>query len=323
MRRESIVYKILASLALLLLTLSSCIKEDRAGEAISFYPVAAKPTKAIIDGSTYPADESFVISAYYNASAATPGSAAYFEDCTAAKDGTYWETSSAEYWPLAGRLDFYAYSPASAGLTLSADGVSASSYTITTAAQMSTDLCYASASVTDCSAHPDAVPLVFSHALAQVVFRVKAADYYSSIGNTVSLAMTSLSLSGICSVGNFSAGSWSSLSGEHSYTLSSSSTALTYDGSNNPETTLVGAYLLLPQTLGANAALNVGYSITQSTLGTLSNPPAAISLRGGSITEWLPGRKYVYTLSIGMEKIITFTASTTDWADDGSGLVVE
>ena len=303
------------------LAMVSCMKETIVTrDAITFAPVASKPTKAIIEGTDYPVDVPFAVSAFYN------GSAPYFRNITPTKASTYWETASPEYWPLNGQLDFHAYSPATAtGVTLSAIGVSATGYTITTSEQMTTDLCYASYTVTNCAAHPDAVPLTFSHALSQVVFRVKAADYYSNLTNTITLSLNSLSMEGIYSVGDFSNGAWSNHSGAHTYNISSATTALTYDGDDEPETIDLGAFVLIPQELGANAALSVGFRIVQRISETdyvLDNSPVTIPL-GDTVDEWLPGKKYIYTLSIGMNKIINFTATTTDWNDDGCGIVVE
>ena len=303
------------------LAMVSCMKETIVTrDAITFAPVASKPTKAIIEGTDYPVDVPFAVSAFYN------GSAPYFRNITATKASTYWETASPEYWPLNGQLDFHAYSPATAtGVTLSAIGVSATGYTITTSEQMTTDLCYASYTATNCAAHPDAVPLTFSHALSQVVFRVKAADYYSNLTNTITLSLNSLSMEGIYSVGDFSNGAWSNHSGAHTYNISSATTALTYDGDDEPETIDLGAFVLIPQELGANAALSDGFRIVQRISETdyvLDNSPVTIPL-GDTVDEWLPGKKYIYTLSIGMNKIINFTATTTDWNDDGCGIVVE
>lgn len=316
--------RILCLMGLALVSACSKSEVDKPVGSISFSPVAARATKGIISGTTYPEGETFVVSAYHE------GTDAYFEDLTASysltQNGTkLWSTSDVQYWPLAGSLDFYAYSPASAGLTITSGGVSAEDYTITTAAQMTTDLCYASASVADCANHPDSVPLTFSHALSQVVFRVKAADYYSTATSTVTLSMTSLALKGIYSVGDLNQGTWENLGSEHNYTLSGTPTELTYNGSNQPETVDVCAYLFLPQELGPNAAISVGYSIVQRISGTdytLENTPVTIPL-GSSLTQWEPGKKYIYTLNIGMNNVITFTASTVGWQDDGDNIIVE
>ena len=303
---------------------AACTKStiDLNDRSISFAPVASKTTKAIIEGASYPTSESFKVSAYLN------GTDTYFQNQTARFSSSLnlWETEERQYWPLDGSLSFYAYSPASAsGVSLSADGFNVTSYTIQTNTQMTTDLCYASATVADCSDHPQSVPMQFSHALSQVVFRVKAAAYYGTAQSSVAISMTSLSLSGIYSVGDFADGAWENQESEYSYTLSDSTIELTYDQSNNPETTVVCSYLFLPQELGPNAAFTVGYAITQSVSGTdytLENPPASYSLNG-TVTRWEPGKKYIYTLNIGMNNLITFTASAVGWQDESQNIIVE
>ena len=285
---------------------------------ISFAPVAEKATRSIIEGTTYPTSETFTVSAFFE------GTAPYFENLEASYNSTvtFWETSTTEYWPLEGSLTFNAYSPSDAGLTIDETGVSVTGYTVKTTDEMTTDLCYASATVADCSAHPDAVPLTFSHALSQIVFRVKAAAYYEN----VTLSLNSLSMGGINSVGDFNGTAWENQNTEYSYTLASTPTVLTYDGENNPETTDVCSYLFLPQELGANAAINVGYSISQVVSGTnysLVNPPVPISLGGGTVTRWEPGKKYIYTLSIGLSNVITISASAVGWSDENFEIIVE
>ena len=304
---------------------SSCVKIDQdpiVQEAISFAPVAAKSTKAIISGNEYPTTESFKVSAFFE------GTQTYFENLTASYSNPYWVTSTSEYWPLEGTLTFYSFSPASAsGVSIdSTNGVTATGYTIQTSEQMTTDLCYASTIAIDCVAHPNQVPLQFSHALSQVVFRVKAADYYTTASNEVALALTSLSLNGINSVGNFANGTWSNQDSPRDYTISNTLTTLTYNN-QTPVTTDVASYLFLPQELGANASLSVGYKIVQVARPsgqsyTLTNPPITIHL-GDTITQWEPGKKYIYTLNIGMNNLITFTATAVGWQDDDYNIIVE
>ena len=292
----------------------ACVKSEVDKQSISFSPVASKATKAIIDGTTYPTSESFVVSAYYG------GTAAYFEDLTASYNSSLdlWETSTPEYWPLGGSLTFQAYSPASAGLTIDASGVSIDGYTVQTAGQMTTDLCYASYTVADCTVH-DPVPLVFSHALSQVVFKVKAAAYYSN----VTFSLDALSLGGLFSVGNFSEGAWSDHSSEHDYSISSTPTTLTYTD-EEPDVTEIAAYLFLPQTIGDDVTLNVTYSITQNVSGTdytVNNPPVSIALKN-SVSQLESGKKYIFTINIGLD-LINFTASTVAWEEKEGGVVVE
>lgn len=317
--RKGYIYILIVSSALAAVLCAACVKSETDGSnVISFSPVASKATKAIIEGTTFPTSESFVVSAYHN------GTAAYFEGLTASYNSSIqlWETTTPEYWPLEGSLTFHAYSPTGiSGASISSAGVAFEDYAVQTASQMTTDLLYASATVDDCANHPASVPLSFSHALSQIVFKVKAEAYYEN----VSLSMTSLSLSGIYSVGDFANSAWSNQESAQNYTLSSSATALTYGDGNVPNTLDVCAYLYLPQTISADARLNVGYTISQTVSGTpytVENPPVAIPL-SNTVTEWQPGKKYIYTINIGLDNLITFTASTVAWDEQSGGVVVE
>ena len=320
--RNRRLYLIIAAAAVLL---SGCVKSEIVSNKISFAPVASKATRAIITGTTYPQEESFVVSAFHT------GSAPYFEGMTASYSSTLnlWATSEDQYWPLSGSLTFKAYSPSSlAGVTInSSTGViTATDYTIDTPTKLTTDFCYGSYMVEDCSNHPSSVPLQFSHALAQVVFRVTAGGYYNDENRTVAISMTSLSLDNVYSVGDFSDGTWSNQETEHDYTLSSTTTALTYGAGNVPDTINICSYLLIPQTLSNTDSLTVGYTIAQtvnSTTFTFANEPVSIPLRG-TITQWEPGKKYIYTISIGLNDNITFTATADTWTSvPGGGVVVE
>jgi len=309
-------------IGVLLAASCSQLDVDRPDSTISFTPVAAKPTKAIISGSTYPTSESFAVSAYHN------GTAAYFEDLRATYSSSLnlWATAISQYWPLAGSLTFIAASPWDApGVSITSSGVSATGYTIQNATQMTTDLCYASATVADCSNHPESVNLTFSHALAQVVFRVKAAGYYNTGSKTVSLSMTSLSLSGVLSAGDFASETWSDQNTPYNYDLSSSAVALTYDGSNNPVTADVCSFLFIPQEIPSDARINVGYSVVQTVSGTpytLENAPVAIPLTR-AVTEWQPGKKYIYTLNIGLNNLISISVGVAGWQDENANIIVE
>lgn len=298
------------------------VETRKPDNSIRFSPVASKSTRAIISGVSYPIDESFTVSAYAN------GTYAYFEEQTASYSAVkhFWATDEVQYWPLSGSLTFQAYSPSSAsGIEVSSSGISADGYTIINTAQMNTDLCYASATVPDCANHPDSVSLTFSHALSQIVIRAKAADYYNDANREVSISVNSLALTGIYSTGDFADGAWTNQDNEFSYTISSSSTALSYDAQHEPETVNLCSCLLIPQELGPNAKLRVGFSIIQTVNSvdhSLENPPAQIAI-GSNITEWEPGKKYIYTLSIGMDHSIVFTASAVGWQDENDNIIVE
>lgn len=113
------------------------------------------------------------------------------------------------------------------------------------------------------------------------------------------------------------------------------------DASVNPVVNhLTDTYLMLPQTLANTAKINVTYSITLRSHGTVytydvaGNPvetdhytysntaslPLAKMKRNNSDTEidtWLPNHHYVYTIRLGAERI-EFTGQVVEWGDEDS-----
>ncbi len=288
----------------MLLALSSCSKGDRAREAISFMPVTNQATKAIIDGSSYPTDEEFVVSAYYG------GTAPYFQNLLATHSATenYWETATVEYWPLEGSLTFQAYSPADVsavsegGVSIASDGFTIADYTIQSATQMTTDLCFATVTVDDCSVHPASVPLTFNHALSQIAVQVKAKDSGTS-SDDFSLSLTSLTIGGVNSTGSYSDGEWDV------------DTPFTYTLWNTPETLPSDSFMnldpcvFLPQVLG-EVTLTVSYQINN---GNDQDSNTVVLNLANSVTEWEAAKKYTISITIGFDDNVELTLSIEPW----------
>lgn len=322
------------------LLLAGCTKleiNDKRGESpISFRPVGRMMTKAILEGSVFPDDQTFLVGGYYNSSAT------YFEGLEASSvtvDGvTLWGTDPIMYWPLSGRLDFIAYSPANVaaatGATITvdpADGISATGYTN----DGDTDFMYAISTVNDCDAHPDAVPMTFEHALTQLVIKVKQEqDYDSDISgysNIVRMTVNDLTLSGIYNSGNFDQSAtpkWTLTGNTTSFSLSTSGLALDNRAS---EPVMLSRTLMLPQSL-STAVISGSYTIQQTiTLnGDLTGETTTVKTFTLPITiplssygsEWSPGYKYIYTLSFGLESI-QVSARTSDWLPGGDEITIE
>ena len=310
--KERLALYLIVSVATL--AASACLKQDPARQVISFTPVATAPaTKAIIEGESYPLDESFVVSAYYG------GSTAYFENSHVSYSdlSDSWSSTPAEYWPLEGSLTFQAYSPYGvSGVSLSSSGATATSYTVQTVAQRTTDLCFASASVADCSNPPESVDLEFHHALSQVAIRVRAAEYYSTGDYTYTLQLTSLELRDVKSVGNYSGSGWS-VNTNYNYTVFNTPTALTYDAENDNAPVFLDAcqYLFLPQELDG-ATLRVGYRLTRTKdeeTTEMKNTTVSLDLSAGSVTEWEAGRLYQYSIDISLDDNVALTLEVQPW----------
>lgn len=114
--------------ALAIGAMAACTKSnvqlEQPGE-IAFQPVAQKATKAAVDGTVYPVDESFNVWAWWDdvAPSANPTYANYtakYIDAGKfiARDNFNWGGETPYYWPTSGSLVFAGYSPANAAGTL-------------------------------------------------------------------------------------------------------------------------------------------------------------------------------------------------------------
>lgn len=312
------------------LAMVSCMKETIVTrDAITFAPVASKPTKAIIEGTDYPVDVPFAVSAFYN------GSAPYFRNITATKASAYWETTTPEYWPLDGSLTFYAYSPASStGATASAaTGVAFSNYTV----DHETDLCIASYTESNCAQRASStVPLQFSHALSQIVVKIKQKQNYNAEinnkSNIVSITVNELSLKDMyvnAAFRQLPTPTWSitqqSETGEYEFSLGNSGY---YDLTAGAAAQQVGLLLTIPQSL-EGVCLHTVYTVTQTVTDNTTSEtnvftvttPVDIPL-SQNLSSWACGKKYIYTLSYGLEPI-EIQASTVEWVADGGEIIVE
>lgn len=152
---------------------------------ISFNALAQNPTRAAVQGTTFPTTNSMEIVAYQSA----PATAAnYFEQTTFSYSTSVWKGS--KYWPLSpATLNFYAVS--AAGVSSSHISINSALTNATVAyttgnsysATTQSDIMYAfnrgvvtqsTNTLSFNSGNP--VPLVFNHTQAQVRFQIKAAD---------------------------------------------------------------------------------------------------------------------------------------------------
>lgn len=112
---------VLGACALTVLLSVSCldVRDDVptcGASPVAFVPRGAAPTKAAIDGTSFPASRTLRIAAYYNAVRGDSGT--YFAAVPFGKAGDTWmATDTARWWPFAGTLDFLMYSADGLSLT--------------------------------------------------------------------------------------------------------------------------------------------------------------------------------------------------------------
>ena len=114
--------------------------------------------------------------------------------------GTKW-TSADYYWPLAGNLSFYAYSPAASATYAAATNTAMPTLAYTAVAEVATqiDVVVAETENQDCATAAD-VAMAFSHALTKINFSVTGAEA------GYNYKVTSLKLTNVNSAGTYDFG---------------------------------------------------------------------------------------------------------------------
>ena len=235
-------------------------------ESQAYVEGIAKGSRAAITTATL---SSFGLLAYRYASgdaAATPNFM-YNEEVT--KVGSTWQTSEQYNWPAnSDKIDFYAYAPYNGtGVTLSsqsATGAPVIDFTMNSSAASQIDLVTAVATGKDKSNASSGVSFTFGHALTTVKF-VKGDDL---LGTIESITLKNVYLSGKYTIG----GSWN----------------FTGKSTSDYEPAMNTSLMMIPQTFGSNASLEVVYNdgLTTHTL--------IYSLNG---ITWQAGETITYRVS--------------------------
>lgn len=359
MNRMCRIYNKVAMMLISALLMVSCALDNpvEKQEIMTFQPVVnkARASKAITQSTEYLTTESFCISAFYftNQNDAIPQSN-YIKSNVVSHNGTVWNTPVDYYWPLSGYMDFKAYSPASLssqGAKIEySNGVSLLNYKIDSFDDTQVDFMYSiplADKITN-AGHPETVPITFKHALTQVAFTVEPQKYFTTTAaddgttNQVTITIDKLSLKNMYYIGSFSQNAnpqWDVYDESDTYTVPylidytllnkdpGEGTVLQYDGTTptsvpvklDKDTDL--AALLIPQTLNQDAALDVTYSVTQTTKKgnetivepytvTFSN---SIEIQGNPKQVLEMGKKLVYNIRIGLDAI-SLEATYGDWS---------
>lgn len=351
-------YFILAAAALV--TLASCMKnnvETSAPKEISYNAVAAKNTvtKAINDKTYYaPGDPSFGIWGLYQPTDwATDHAANQFwvgTDATTPAHITYvtdtWKNATVNYWPLNGKLVFMGYSPYTddGSNTVSAAISKTTESTVdfvtltftdfsTFAGNFTTDLMWSDAvekASNDTGYDHDGndgtdtqyngVPVVFHHALSQIV--VNAATSYDYAGQGYTFTITGLSIiaddiATLTVKDNLSDAptvSWTEPATDKTATITPTGTAL-----NTSMVAQGPAILLIPQTLTAEQdILRVNYKVVHN--GVTSTKSVDINLNGGSnvtLASLAANTKYNLNLTFSLSEI-KYSPDVDDWTATSS-----
>lgn len=308
--------------------LVACTKSEVKYEGeteIAFSPVASVATKAnvmhAIDGTVYPAAETFKVWGYWQLLGAGNDNAAFTDATTyidakqfaKAVDGTLWRGAAKPYyWPKTGSMVFACLSPDDAPVTNLTHDVETDNFRFDFAGTANTaetvDIMWSNTtnSYTEETAAAG-VPVTFNHALSWITFKVKG-DAVTSNGGFVinSLVMDQLYTGGTFTSNNKT---WSSQKNPVAINVFTGSPRnLTTDYAVLEDVT--AGTLVLPQ----DYLLNKNYTATikfTNTLGdTNINETVTLDLGRG----WEIGKHYTYYITFTATEIL-IAPEVTDWEE--------
>jgi hypothetical protein len=218
------------------------------------------------------------------------------DNSTPSENSTWvYDSGKIYYWPGdAFTLDFYAVAPAdvvtSNGFSYANDDTrNEFTYIVPSSPDKQQDLMVASETKVKGN-NNEPVELAFKHICAAVEFEVGNADDFSG-------TITEIRVSGIANTATYTFGSgWSTPSGSDTYSITPG-TGNTF-GDNQ-------RLILLPQTLGSDAKIEVVYTLN----GATTSSTYTYSLSGQT---WAANNRYHYSVNISPEMTITFDNSQLD-----------
>ena len=336
------------------------VRVDMPDQAISFTAaVGANSTKAMINGTAYPNGEPFGTYAYYlpagqnwaaNAGGASlyiPQSEVSYNDNTV-NEGYDWTTTTPYYWPSAGSLTFFSFSPWSIKDSVecnTTNGIKITGWDVD--AKQAVDVMVADVAAdktaNETNGGYNGVPTVFRHKLSQIVaFKFNTdKDYtYGRGGGTAwkagdkQIVVTGISINSIATKGTFtsgpnpsvtSIGNWTEQSEDNTYIWYEDATGTTIEYNVSSYATAVtpnqapatnGYLLVLPQTFGDTETITLKYTIKtyNGTDWVDDNVTKTIKLKDIHAAFEM-NKKITYNFTIGLNQIY-WAPSVVDWVSE-------
>ena len=322
-----------------IVALAACTKNNpdtavNAGRRINFSTVAGPNTRTPLSGTVYKTTDPnfgvfcYALTAGNNWTANSSAGQVYMNKVEIAYNGTdkIWESASVYYWPLSGTLTFtgfspydeaskVAYAPATKTMTVT-DYVAAADTTDQTDlmwAETQKDLTDNQSTYTSeiQTSTLTGVNMIFHHALSQVKFAVKKASGLDAYDVTVNSIVFNAYSTGTLTVAN-DVPSWGAAtvnqnykSGEADLVAPNNSAAFAAYGEPN---------MMVPQTLTASQQrFTITYSLAKGGVD-LGQEPVTVDLRTTDVTAWDINKKYVYNITIDLNKIY-FNPTMVDWVN--------
>ena len=321
-------------------------------------PVVGVQTKAFgAIGTTYNTSENFEVWSVYNTEDISEwGGTTYFSDVTAQynTDADGWGLNPKYFWPANGKLSFVALSPAMINTTTyTADnGFTIQSWSQGASEEAIVDLMYSEPTFNQKRAdfanddndddnddiangeHKyNGVDIKFKHALSYLVFNIKTKENYAP---QTQFQLESITLSGIYTTGTFTQKGIPAEGETWDPWAESTTNTGTYAAYNEVEATERLAFtstavavpettgkeiILLPQALTADQQkITIKYDIRTNFMedDEWITQTQTVDLTNTTVTEWEMGKKYTYTITIGMDEIL-FDPAVTDWDSEDGG----
>ena len=353
--------------------LAACTKNNadktayEQAKVINFNTVTGKATKAPISGSTYSYNcPDFGVFASYLPKGKTwaankANATRYMDDVEVSFNDTkeIWVPASTYYWPLEGSLSFIAYSPKAAATAAFAEAtgtLTLTGFTVNTTVVSQVDLLYSSVNAdrtenqsyyvdsangknSETAQEDKGVNIKFKHALAQVIFKAKAADDVYDAG--MSFKIDTLVVNAASTADNMTvvnptdAGVAAEIT---TWTNPKTNANFVVRADDFPNATVAtgavnflgktlsvpigDALLMIPVTAfaGTDPTVTVKYTLYRlSDALPMGSKEVTIHFDDidGVVTCWEAGKKYEYDLTIDLQKIY-FNPTITDWVDGGS-----
>lgn len=222
------------------------------------------------------------------------------------------------YWPYTGKIGFYAAAPSSLTPNVTWGSMVFTDYTISSTNQ-TVDVLYGYA--VDGS-RTTALPLVFNHALSQVVYNIKTNEDYSS---DVKFEVTKVEFENVDLSGTFTYSATAATPSAAWTANTTQSEKFTYYATATEATAAGVAYgsalLQIPQAVSTDGTkMNISYKLTNKgdntyVEGTVSKPISGTTKAdGAAVSSWEMGKRYIYTLVFKLNEI-TFAPEVTSWVD--------
>ena len=253
---------------------------------------------------------------------------------------SYWRPEAKYYWPKEGYLTFAAYAPQFARRRAAIDyhvdrGMVISQFRVSKFVDQQYDFMVSdrvvdqepSDMVLNSPSPYDGVQLTFRHVLSAIKFEVKTYADYESAGYTVKVKKLSI-------LNPYATADFHQFSGRGSNEVDIEGMWTSYKGDVDMNVVVFNAEtdaskkdfpdaILLPQVLnpvdGKAVLAEVVYEVSHPDMGGKSlTYTAVLDLSEGKMADdtpvnrWKPGKRYKYTITIGMDEVV-FAPKVTDW----------